>query len=217
MYQLLREDKGFLFQTIAPRLPNTRFDPASHYLIIRDDLQVPLEQEYEERVGAYRIVAYHPAVRYDSWRWSVSPEPGWRSEVFDDSTWTASPLPARRIPDPSVYAAIPYAQWAAKTVAFRGWMEAAFAGQPVWLVLNIRDSPFFPHEVTALYLNGQPLSPVRTVSHHSINCRNIEVIVDVTTALRAGSNLVAFEIAGANGEFDLDLYELRLAMRAEAR
>jgi hypothetical protein len=217
MYQLFREDKGFLFQTLAPRLPNRPFDPALQYLIIRDDLQVSLEQEYEERVGAYRIVAYHPMLRYESWRWSVSPQPGWRSEEFDDSAWTASPLPARVVPDPAVYAAVPYVRWAAKTLAFRGWMEAASAGQPVWLVLNIRDSPFFPHEVKGLTLNGQLISPLRTVAHDSINCRNIEVTVDVTTVLRAGANLVAFEITGANGEFDLDLYELRLAMHAEAR
>jgi hypothetical protein len=86
-----------------------------------------------------------------------------------------------------------------------------------WFMVNIRDSHFFPHEVGGFYVNGQPLKPSRMVSYPSINSRNIEVMVDVTPALRAESNLIAFEIKGMNEEFDLDIYELQLAMRPEAR
>jgi hypothetical protein len=208
MYQLFREDKGFLFQTVSPRTPTPPSDPTLHYLILRDDLQATLEQRHEANVGAYRIVAYHPAVRYESWRWSVSPEPGWWSPMLEDSAWPAVVLPARKVPDLAVYTGIPYTQWPGKTVVFRGWMEGSAVTQPVWLVLTLRDSHFFPHEIGAFYVNGQLLRPVRTIAHNSFNSRNIEVVVDVTTALRSGSNLLAFEITGINEEFDLDLYEL---------
>jgi Dolichyl-phosphate-mannose-protein mannosyltransferase len=217
MYQLFREDKGFLFRTLAPRPRTVQSDPTLHYLIVRDDFRVILQQGHEATVGAYRIVAYHPTVRYESWRASVSSGPEWWSPLFDDSAWHSAPLPARKIPDPSLYEAIPYARWPEKTMIFRGQMETPSAGQYIWLVVNIRDSHFFPHEVGPFYVNGQLLTPNRTVSYPGINSRNIEVIVDVTPALGATSNLVAFEIKGMNEEFDLDIYELQLARRPEDR
>ena len=97
-------------------------------------------------------------------------------------------------------------------MAFRGWLTVPSAEHPVWLVLNIRNSFFSRHELGGLYLNG-PLKAARAISHDSINSRNVEVLIDVTSGLRAGSNLIAFEVTGMNGEFDLDLYELRLAIR----
>jgi hypothetical protein len=217
MYQLFREDKGFLLRTLAPSPSSVQSDPTLHYLILRDDFRVILQQGQEATVGAYKIVAYHPMIRYESWRASVSPGPEWWSPAVDDSAWSPAPLPARRMPDPSRYQAIPYVRWPEKTMIFRGRMETPTAGQPVWLMVNIRDSHFFPHEVGGFYVNGQPLTQIRTISYPGINSRNIEVIVDVTPALGAASNLIAFEIKGMNEEFDLDIYELQLAMRPEAR
>jgi Dolichyl-phosphate-mannose-protein mannosyltransferase len=217
MYQLFREDKGFLLRTLAPNPSSVQSDPTLHYLILRDDFRVILQQGQEATVGAYKIVAYHPTIRYESWRASVSPGPEWWSPHFDDSAWPSATLPARQIPDPAVYQAIPYVRWPEKTMIFRGRMETPAAGQHSWFMVNIRDSHFFPHEVGGFYVNGQPLKPSRTVSYPSINSRNIEVMVDVTPALRAASNLIAFEIKGMNEEFDLDIYELQLAMRPEAR
>lgn len=217
MYQLFREDKGFLFRTLTPHNPAVQSDSAFHYLIVRDDFRLVPQQGREATVGAYKIVAYHPTIRYESWRASVNPGPEWWSLIFDDSAWPPAHLPARKIPDPSLYEAIPYVRWPEKTVIFRGWMETPSAGQQIWIVVNIRDSRFSPHEVGAFYVNGQPLTPSHTVSYTTINSRNIEVMVDVTPALGSASNLVAFEIKGMNEAFDLDIYELQLAMRPEAR
>ena len=213
LYQLFREDKGFLFGTLSPHMSAEQFDATLHYLIVHDDFQVPLDQRRNARVGAYMIIAYQPMIQYESWQWSVSPEPGWWSEISDDSTWNPLTLPVRGAADPTVSADIPYVRWPGKTVAFRGWMTVPSVEQPVWMVLNIRDSYLAHHEVEELYLNGRPLKVTRTVSHASVSSRNIEVLIDVTPALRTGSNLIAFEVTGMNGEFDLDLYELRLAIR----
>jgi 4-amino-4-deoxy-L-arabinose transferase-like glycosyltransferase len=211
IYQLFREDKGFLFGTLLPYMPMAQTDDTLHYLIVRDDLRITLEQGHEAKVGAYTIVAYHPIIQYNSWQWSVRPEPEWWGKISDDSAWAPLTLPARQVPDPAVWTHIPYVGWPGKTVAFRGRMVVSSVGQPVWIVLNIRNSYVSRHELGRLYLNGQPLKAARTISHDSINSRNVEVLWDVTSDLRAGSNLIAFEVTGTNGEFDLDLYELRLA------
>ena len=84
MYQLFREDKGFLFRTLAPHPPTVQSDPALHYLLMRDDFQVILQQGREATVGAYKIVAYHPTIHYESWKWSVSPGLEWWSERADN-------------------------------------------------------------------------------------------------------------------------------------
>jgi hypothetical protein len=68
-----------------------------------------------------------------------------------------------------------------------------------------------------LYLNGLPLKAARTISHDTINCRNGEVVFDVSSDLRPGANLIAFEVTGTDGEFDLDVYELRLASGTSGR
>ncbi len=212
VYQQLREDKGFSFSAVSPPPPPSRADPSLHYLLLRRDTAVALEQGREVSVGPYRIVAYHPMIRYESWRWSVSPSPDWWSEGFDDSAWTRVSLPTRKIADRSTYGPIPYTRWPERTAAFRGWIQVS-GGRPFWLVINIRDEYSFAHEVGPLYANGQPLETTRTVSYDSVISRNIEMIVEVTRALRPGANLVAFEITGPNEEFDLDVYELRLATR----
>ena len=94
-------------------------------------------------------------------------------------------------------------------------MAVSSAGQLVWMVRNIRDSYSSHHEVGGIYLNGEPLKVTRTISHDTANSRNIEVLIDPTPHLRTGSNLIAFEVTGTDGSFDLDLYELRLAIRTE--
>src|SRR5262245_21087718 len=198
LYQLFREDKEFLFGTMLPRMPTEQPDATLHYLILHDDFQVALEQGHETKVGAYRIVAYQPLIQYESWQWSMSPKPEWWREISDDSTWAPLTLPARKAPELAVYAGVPYARWPGKTVAFRGWLTVPSVEQPVWLVLNIRTSYFSRHELGEFYLNGQPLKAARTVSYDAVNSRNVEVLVDVTSDLRAGSNLIASEVTGMN-------------------
>jgi hypothetical protein len=212
IYQLFREDKGFLFGTLLPYMPMAQSDDTLHYLIVRDNLQITLEQGREAKVGGYTIVAYHPIIEYSSWQWSVRPEPEWWDRISEDSAWAPLTLPARQVPDPTVWNQVPYAGWPGKTVAFRGRMAVSSVGQPVWMVFNIRNSYASRHELGRLHLNGQPLKAAHTISHDTINSRNVEVLLDVPSDLHAGSNLIAFEVTRTNGEFDLDLYELRLAL-----
>jgi hypothetical protein len=159
-------------------------------------------------------MAYHPMIRYESWRWSVSPEARWWEAGFDDATWSRVTLPARSVADPSVYGAIPYAQWPPASVAFRGWIDVPTLGQPVWLVLNIREPYSSAHTIEALYLNGQPIEPAHIVWSDPFYSRTFEVQAEITSALRLGANLIAFKITGMSGTFDLDVYERRLAPQA---
>ena len=147
IYQLFREDKGFLFRTMPRPIRAEQSDSTLHYFIVHHDSELTLEQGREARVGAYRIVAYHPSIEYESWKWSVNPELEWWSDRADDSTWSPLTLPARKVPEPAVFAAIPYVQWPGKRVVFRGRMAVSSVGQPVWLVLNIRDSYSSHHGV----------------------------------------------------------------------
>lgn len=216
VYQQFREGKGYSFLIVSPTTPAGPFDPSLHYLILRKDTRLPLEQGKEVGVGPYTIVGYHPLIRYESWRWSGNPRPEWWRETFDDSAWAQVTLPARRVPDMAGYGPIPYTRWAAKRVAFRGWMMAPAVGAPLRLVLNIRDDYGSPHQLAALYVNDRPIEAIRTVSYNSVISHNIDVIADCASALRPGLNLVAFEISGPDDEFDLDLYELRLTSRSES-
>jgi hypothetical protein len=211
VYQLLREDKGFLLSPVSHPKPSKPVDATLHYLLLRDDFRESAEPGREVVVGPYRIVAYDPMIRYESWRWSVSPEARWWETGFDDATWSQVTLPARSVADPSVYGPVPYAQWPPESVAFRGWIDVPVLGQTVLLVLNIREPYTAAHTVEALHLNGQPIERARTVWSNLSNARNFEGEAEITSALRLGANLIAFEIRGMSGSFDLDVYERRLA------
>jgi hypothetical protein len=217
MYELFREDKGFLSRHVSPPKPPKQADPTLHYVMLRDDFRDSAEPGREMVVEPYRIVAYHPMVRYESWRWSVSPEAQWWKIEFDDAPWSQVTLPARSVADPSVYGAIPYAQWPPASVAFRGWIDVPMLGQSVWLVVNIRAPYASSYTVEALHLNGQPLGLARTVRSDPFYSHNFEVQVEITSGLRLGPNLIAFEITGTSGSFDLDVYERRLAPQPMGR
>jgi len=183
-----------------------------HYLLVNATFSADAPSGGREvKVGAYRIIAYQPAIEYASWKWSVSPEAEWWRQTLDDSSWTRVALPVREALDPTLYAPIPSVRWPAKTVMFRGQMVVPSVSHAVWLVLNIRDSPSSRHAVAAFYVNGRPVKAARTVAHDSLESRNVEVLMDVTSNLRTGSNSIAFEVSGLDGEFDLDLYEFQLA------
>jgi hypothetical protein len=209
VYQQFREDRGFSFLIASPRTMPGPFDPSLHYVLLRSKGAVALEQGREVRSGPYRILAYRPAIRYESWQWSVNPGPEWWREAFGDSPWKPLNLPVREVN------CCVFAQWPATTVSFRGWLEVPSLEHRLWLILNIRSHLVFPHRVAALYLNGRPLELVRTVAYDTFTAHNIEVSADVTSALRVGTNLVAFQITGQTEHFDLDVYELRLASDLE--
>jgi hypothetical protein len=216
VYQLLREDKGFLSPRVSPSKPPKQADPTLHYAVLRDDLRDRVEPSLEVVFKPYRVVAYHPMVRYDSWRWSARPEIGWWGTSFDDAAWSQATLPARSFADPSVYGAIPYTQWPRTSVAFRGWINVPTRGQSVWLVVNIRAPYASTHTVEALHLNGQLMEPTRT-DWSNFYSHNFELQAEITSALRLGANLIAFEIRGTSGSFDLDVYEQRLVPQFTGR
>jgi 4-amino-4-deoxy-L-arabinose transferase-like glycosyltransferase len=217
MYELLREDKGFLLSPVSRPQPSTPVDATLHYLLLRDDFRDSAEPKWEVVVEPYRIVAYHPTIRYESWRWSVSPEGQWWETGFDDAPWSQVTLPARSVADPAVYGVIPYAQWPPASVAFRGWIDVPRIGQTVWLALNIREPHSSAYTVEALHLNGQPMELACTAWSNTIHSRNFEVQAEITSALHRGANLIAFEITGMSGSFDLDVYERQLAPQPTGR
>jgi hypothetical protein len=213
IYEQFREDKGFLFRAVARGGTPPAPDPAAHYLLLRRDAGVAVEQGQTVDVGPYTLVAYRPMIQYETWRWSATPGPEWWREEMPEAGWMPSSLPVRRIPDAAIYEAIPYAQWPASPVAFRGWMEVPAADEACWLAINIRHPHGLPQQVSALYVNGRPIAPLHSRAYDGINSRSIEVIADVAPALRPGANLIAFAVAGDQGLFDLDVYELRRVRR----
>jgi hypothetical protein len=217
MYELFREDKGFLVSHMAGPVQPKPADPALHYVLLRNDFRDRVEPGQEVVFKPYRIVAYYPMIRYESWRWSVSPEAEWLQTGFDDSAWSPVALPARPVPDPSIHDLLPYAQWPRENVALRGWLEVPAIVQPVWLVLNIREPYSSAHTVGALHVNGQPIEPARTVWSNAFNARNFEVQAEITSALHQGSNLIAFEIKGEGGSFNLDVYEWQVVLQPAER
>jgi hypothetical protein len=84
-------------------------------------------------------------------------------------------------------------------------------------VLNIREPHSSAYTVEGLHLNGWPIVPARTVWSNTIHSRNFEVQAEITSALRLGANLIAFEIRGTSGWFDLDVYERWLAPQSTGR
>jgi hypothetical protein len=66
-------------------------------------------------------------------------------------------------------------------------------------------------------MNGEPIEPARTVRLDPFYSHNIEVQAEITSGLRPGANLIAFEITGTSGSFDLDVYERRLAPQLPGR
>jgi hypothetical protein len=119
VYQQFREDKGVSFLMMSPRKVPSHLDLTLHYVLLRSKAEIALGQVQEVRSGPYRILAYHPIIRYDSWKWSVHPGPEWPEEAFDDSTWERLNLPARQVPDPSAHGPIPYSQWLERVMHFR--------------------------------------------------------------------------------------------------
>jgi len=81
----------------------------------------------------------------------------------------------------------------------------------LYLVISLRDSPpeEHRHRLTAMYVNAQPLEPLRSRSYRTILARSTEVVFEVGRFLKPGLNLVAFEVVGSFHGFDLDVYEMR--------
>ena len=73
--------------------------------------------------------------------------------------------------------------------------------------MNVSDSHFGRHQLERMYLDGLPLAAA-TFSHNSSNFRNL---TSSSTSWRpsARRDTIAFEAVRVNGDFDVDVFELR--------
>jgi hypothetical protein len=205
----LLDDKGYFFQ--LARGPGTPEKAAVHYVIAREQDWPGWIDGVWRRIGPFQVVRYQPAVQYASWKYTHEPGERWYEKDFDDSAWAVRHLPARNLPNRSAYVETPLAFWGKFPISCRGWLRAERDVGRLHLVVSWRDSPLAEHrhDLTALYVNGQPLKPVHTRSYLTFQVRSTEVVFDVAPALTPGLNLVAFEVAGSFHGFDLDVYDVR--------
>jgi hypothetical protein len=213
VFEGLLEDSGLFYWLLSGRLGATRAEPASvdgspreHWLVLRAVEWPAGVREIRRRVGPYWLIRAVPAIAYDRWRCGPTPEAGWTEPGFDDRAWPRAVLPARVIPEGSVYVIPPLTAWGGMPLACRGWMDGD--GVPTALVVSLRTTPHPDHRVAleALAVNGRPVAPSQTRSSLTAMHRHTEVVFDVRGSLTPGPNLVAFEVVGGVPAFDLDVY-----------
>lgn len=208
-FEDLLEDRGFFFHIL--RRGETKGGTEAHYAVLRErDWPGSIEGAFR-KIGPFWLVKYQPSIRSSFWKNSDRPGPGWFDRTFDDSTWTAKPLPARNLPDRSVYAQTPLSSWGGSPIYCRGWIEANGMIDDLHLILALRDLPLKAsrHGIEALYLNGRRIEPIASRSYLTPVTRSTEVVYEVGPSLNRGLNLIAFEVAGGYPDFDLDVYEVR--------
>lgn len=215
-FENLIEDSGLFYRLLqgspgAPdRAPQAVAIPSREHLLVLRAAEWPEGvRGIRRQVGPYWLVGSAPPIRYDRWRCSPRPRAGWTERGFDDSEWAWAALPARAVPDPSVYAIPPVTAWSGVPLACRGWV-AGMAGSAS-LVVSLRTTPLPDHRVGlgVFTLNGHQVPPSHARSSLTAMHRHTEVVFNVEPFLAPGPNLVAFQVAGGVPEFDLDIYEVR--------
>jgi hypothetical protein len=208
-FEDLLDDKGYFFE--AFQRPGLHENTEVHYMIARKQDWPGTLQGSWKRVGPFEVLRYESAVQYATWKYTREPGPRWFTRDYDDTTWEGRRLPARNLPDRAAYAQTPFAYWGKFPIYCRGWLRVEKDVEQLHLVVSLRDSPLAEHrhDLTAFYVNGQPLQPVHTHSYLTFLARSTEVIFDVAPVLTPGLNLVAFEVAGLFHGFDLDVYDVR--------
>ncbi len=203
------EDRGYFFSILRRGGPSPETD--LHRAVIRERDWPGARDGATRQVGPFLVVPYRPLIRYDSWRYSSAPAADWPSRGFDDSAWSPVRVPARHLPDLSVYTQTPLSDWARAPVYVRGALAVAGPVEGLHLVVSLRDLPLaaWQHHVGAFHVNGQRLRPVWTRSHLTPLVHAAEAAFRIDRALTAGSNVVAFEVRGTYPAFDLDVYEVR--------
>jgi hypothetical protein len=208
-FEDLLDDKGYFFEVF--RRPGTHENPAVHYVIARTQDWPGALQGIWKRIGPFEVLKYQAVVQYAAWKCAREPGPRWFTPDYDDTTWEIRRLPARNLPNRAAYVETPLAYWGTFPIYCRGWLRVERDVEHLHLVASLRDSPLAEHrhDLTAFYVNGQPLKPVHTHSYLTFRARSTEVMFDVAGALTPGLNLVAFEVAGTFHGFDLDVYDVR--------
>jgi len=206
-FEDLIEDKGYFFHILQRE--GVKGGGEIHALVVRERNWPGGIEGTSKKVGPFRVARYQPSIRYVSWKHSKEPGPSWFARGFDDSSWTPTRLPARNLPDRSIYAQTPLVFWGGSPVYYRGWIEGG--EENLYLVIALRDLPLeeHRHRIGAFYLNGRRLEPLRVHSYLTPLTRSTEVIFKVGCFLEPGPNLMAFQVTGTFPAFDLDVYEVR--------
>ncbi|MFQ5873712.1 MAG: hypothetical protein ACE5JL_07910, partial [Dehalococcoidia bacterium] len=210
-FQDLRQDKGYFFTALSEAAgPAAHPGSDLHSLILRDDLyRDAVVTGKTTKIGPFRIVTYRPVIRYGAWKYSPTATEGWRTDTFDDSGWLSVDIPARNLPDLSVYNVTPFYTWQGSSVHLRGWLHSPPEDR-LQVVVSIRDDFASLHRVDAFFVNGQKVEVERTKVYNTVLARSYEALFDVTDTLKEGANLIALQISGTTPAFDLDIYELLL-------
>jgi hypothetical protein len=125
---------------------------------------------------------------------------------YGDSDWVTVALP-RRLPTASRTPSPPLAQWRSPALSFRGRVHQSHARRRVFSV-SLHTTAAVDTRLTSVYVNGESISPSKERSILTSFFRNREWLLDLTSALRLGDNVIAFAIEGSTTLLDVDVFEV---------
>jgi hypothetical protein len=133
---------------------------------------------------------------------------GWELPDFIDGDWIALELP-RRTTGPSL--AGPFralATWRVPQMLLRGRFTVDALQRQRAFSVSIHGVGSSQHWIAQVAVNGKPLAVTRERVMYSSMTRNQEWLIDLTSALRTGENVIALAIDGQVPAFDLDVFEV---------
>ena len=141
------------------------------------------------------------------WRGQHRALPGWETASFADDHWFELPLP-RRTEAPSLSADNPrFAEWRTGRLVLRGRFNVQAPSRKRLLAITTHSPPGAPVPVTELFVNGVSMTPTKSRVMYGIYL-NQEWLIDITTRVRAGENLIAIGLLSPSNTFDLDVFEV---------
>jgi hypothetical protein len=141
------------------------------------------------------------------WRGQHRALPGWETASFADDHWFELPLP-RRTEAPSLAADNPrFAEWRTGRLVLRGRFNVQTPGRKRLLAITTHSPPGAPVPVTELFVNGVSMTPTKSRVMYGIYL-NQEWLIDLTTRVTAGENLIAIGLLSPSNTFDLDVFEV---------
>jgi 4-amino-4-deoxy-L-arabinose transferase-like glycosyltransferase len=213
-FESLIEDNGALYRLLRPSgtaggpAPAAETPLPGDWLVLQQRHWPTAHLPIRRQVGPYSIVRSPSPTGVDRWRCSAAAPAGWTNRGYPDDLWPLVGLPARAIPDSSIYAVPPLTAWPGLPLACRGSLRGR--ADPVSLVVSLRTAPLPDHRVTlgTFTLDGDPLAPSRSLTSLTAIHRYLEVVFDVAPSPAQAPRVVAFELLGTVPVFDLDVYEV---------
>jgi hypothetical protein len=132
--------------------------------------------------------------------------PGWQGMDYDDSDWVTVALP-RRLPSASRTPASALAEWRSPALSFRGRVHQSHVHRRVFSV-SLHTTAAVDTRLTSVYVNGESIRPLKERSILTSFYRNREWLLDLTSALRLGDNVIALAIQGSTTRVDVDVFEV---------